>query len=255
MGGYLDYIAGESILHRLNPLTKLCLSFVLCVCCFVSDSHWVVAGVMALNVLLAAVAGRPVLRRSCHMLRALVKFSLFLFVLQVLFVRDGAVLLRLPFGLLVTDLGVSFSLLFVMRLMGATMPLALVLSVTQMNDIAAVLVEKLHVPYKYSFTLMTAVRFIPIFAHEMAEIMEAQTARGVEFDTRNFFRKIRLILPLCVPLLISSVRKIESGAIAVELRGFNCRKRGCAYKRYDILPRDLLAMASGIALLAAIATL
>lgn len=249
MGGYLDYIPGETLLHRLNPLSKLCLSFVLCICCFISDSHWVVGGIMALNLLLAAVAGRAVLTRSCKMLRALVKFSLLLFVLQVLFVREGVVWLELPFGLVVTDLGVSFSLLFVLRLLGATLPLALVLSVTQMNDIAAVMVDKLGIPYKYSFTLMTAVRFIPIFAHEMGEIMEAQTARGVEFDTQNFLRKLRLLLPLCVPLLISSVRKIESGAIAVELRGFNCRKRGCAYKHYDIVTRDYLALASGVLLL------
>lgn len=240
MTGFLDYVPGNSFLHRLNPLTKLLLSLVLCATCFISDLHLYVIGIIVANLLLAASAG--VFNRSVRMLKALIKFSVLLFVLQILFVREGTVLLSLPFDIIITDKGLSFSLLFVLRLFAATMPLALMLSVTQMNDLSNVLVDQLKIPYKYTFALMTAIRFIPIFTNEMAGIMEAQTARGVEFDTKNFFKKIRLLLPLCVPLLISSVKRIEGGAISVELRGFNCRKKGSGYKHYAFKSCDLLAL-------------
>lgn len=240
MTGFLDYVPGNSFLHRLNPLTKLLLSLILCVSCFISDRHLFVIGIIFLNLLLAASAG--VFDRSVRILKALLKFSVVLFILQILFVSDGTILLRLPLHIVITDKGLSFSLLFVLRLLAATLPLALMLSVTQMNDLSNVLVEQLRIPYKYAFALMTAIRFIPIFSNEMAGIMEAQTARGVEFDTRNFFKKIRLILPLCVPLLISSVKRIEGGAISVELRGFNCRKKGSGYKHYAFRSRDMLAI-------------
>jgi energy-coupling factor transport system permease protein len=128
--------------------------------------------------------------------------------------------------------GLRFSLLFVLRFVAATMPLTLMFSVTQMGDISNVLNLYLRIPYKYTFALTTAMRFIPLFSDEMAGIMEAQIARGVEFDTKNFFKKLRLLLPLCVPLLISSVRKIEGAAISAELRGFNFRTPASAYKRY-----------------------
>ena len=59
--------------------------------------------------------------------------------------------------------------------------------------------EKLHIPYRYAFTFSTALRFVPVFSQEMNAIMEAQTARGVEYDTRNPFKKLKLMLPLCVP--------------------------------------------------------
>lgn len=240
MNGFLDYVPGSSPLHRLNPLSKLLLSLVLCACCFISGSHLYVLGVIALNFALSASAG--LLRRAWRMLAALLKFSLVLFIVQVLFIRDGAVLFTLPLSVMITDKGVLFSMLFVLRLLAATMPLALMLSVMQMSELSGALVEKLRIPYKYAFGLTTAIRFIPIFMAEASDIMMAQTARGVEFDTRNFFKKIRLLLPLCVPLLVSSVKRIDRGAISAELRGFNCRRRGNSFHRYDMKPIDLAAL-------------
>lgn len=246
MGGFLDYVPGNSLLHRLNPLTKLLISLLLCVSCFLTNSHWAVLGIIGVNLTLAALAG--VLPRSLRMLRSLGKLSFLFFVVQILFVREGRVLLQLPLHLVITDKGLLFSLLFVLRLLAATMPLALMLSVTQMSDLSNVLVNDLKIPYKYTFALTTAIRFIPIFSAEMHAIMEAQTARGVEFDTRNFFKKLRLLLPLCVPLLISSVKKIDGGAISAELRGFNCRQNRKSYKNYGFRFLDAGAcfMAAGL---------
>lgn len=247
MGGFLDYVPGNSLLHRLNPLTKLLLSLVLCISCFLSDNHIFVLGVITVNLLMGVLAG--VAGRSVRIIKALVKLSIVLFIVQVLFIRDGNILLKLPLNIIVTDAGVSFSLLFCMRFIAATMPLVLMLSVTQMSDLTGVLVSKLRVPFRYTFVLTTAIRFIPIFSNEMASIMEAQIARGVDFDTKNFFKKIKLLLPLCVPLLISSVKRIDSGAIAAELRGFNLRKMDSGYKQYPFKINDFAALAASLALI------
>ena len=127
-----------------------------------------------------------------------------------MFIRDGRVLFTVSLlKITVTDSGVYFSLLLVLRLMAATLPLTIMLSVTQMSDLTNVLVSKLRIPYKYAFAIITVIRFIPVFSSEMNGIIEVQTARGVEFDTKNIFRKIGLIIPMYVPLLISSVKKIS----------------------------------------------
>lgn len=248
MKGFLEYVPGDTPLHRLNPLTKLLLSLLICAGCFVSGYHLFSVGIIILNLVMAASAG--ILRRAAVMLASLVKLSLVLFLIQVLCVRQGAPLLALPFGLVITDRGVSFSLLVVLRLIAATMPLALMLSVTQLSDLSGALVDRAGVPYPYAFALTTAIRFIPVFAGEMSGIMEAQTARGVEFDSRNPFKKIRLILPLCVPLLISSVQRIEGSALSAQLRGFNLRQRRSGYKRYPFRAADLAALLAGVALIA-----
>ena len=230
MEGFLDYVPGSTPLHRLHPLVKMAAAFLLCVSCFLSENLLYVLGIVGLNLLMGYMAG--IFRRSLKMLGSLLKFSLLLFVVQIFFVGEGRVLVALPFHLSITDRGLAFSLLFVLRLLAATMPLTLMLSLTQMNDLSNALVDSVGIPYKYTFALTTALRFIPLFASEMQGIMQAQMARGVEFDTRNFFKKVSLLLPLCVPLLLSSVRRVESEAIAVELRGFSCRQRGNGYKRH-----------------------
>jgi energy-coupling factor transport system permease protein len=236
----LDYTAGDSVLHRLNPITKLTLSFGLCASCFVSGDLRLILGIILLNLLVSAASG--IIRRSLRILRSLAKLSILLFVVQIFFVREGRILLRFPAGIYLTDTGLLFSLLFVSRLIAATMPLTLMLSVTRMSDISNVLNRYFRIPYRYTFVLTTAIRFIPLFADEMAAIIDAQVARGIDFDTRNVFKKLRLLLPLCVPLLISSVRRIEGGAISAELRGFNLRRPDSGRKRYPLGAADVAAL-------------
>lgn len=251
MHGFLDYVPGDSMLHRLNPLTKLLLSFLSCAACFATGSLLLCLAVIGTCLLLARSAG--IAGQALGMLRVLVKLCVFLFIMQTLFIRDGNVLFALPPAIVVTDVGIRFSLLLVLRLIGAALPPAMMLSVTKMADLSNVLVSRLGIPYKYAFALTTAIRFIPLFTDEMFAIMEAQTARGVEFDTGNIFKKTRLILPLCVPLLITSVRKTEEAAMAAELRGFNHRRKDSGYKRYPFTPEDFGALAAGAALLVAAA--
>jgi energy-coupling factor transport system permease protein len=253
MTGLLDYVPGGSFLHRLNPLTKLVLSFGLCASCFAADSVFTVLGIMALDMILAASGG--VFGRSLKTFLSLIKLSIVLFIVQILFVREGTVLVSLPPLILITGTGLRFSLLFVSRLIAATLPLTIMLSVTRMSDLSNVLNRLLRVPYKYTFALTTAIRFIPLFAEEMEAIIEAQIARGVDFDTKNFFKKIRLLLPLCVPLLVSSVRRIEGGAISAELRGFNFRTPSSGYKRYPIKTADCFAFFTLAVIMAAAAVL
>jgi len=248
MKGFLDYKPGDSVLHRLDPLTKIFLSVCICAACFLGENPAFLVFLIGCDLLLGALGG--VFDRAAGMLKGLLKISVFLFVLQLLFVRTGTPLLSLT-PLLVTDRGVMTGLRLVLRLIGATMPLALLLSVTQMSDLSGVLVQRLHVPYKYAFTLTTAIRFIPVFADSLSGIMEAQTARGVAFDTKNPFKKLGLILPLCMPLLISSVGRIHDTAAAAEMRGFTLRTRESQSRRYTFKSGDLFAALIAAALAAA----
>ena len=137
-----------------------------------------------------------------------------------------------------------------LRLIVVCMPLALVLAVTRISDLTNALVRVLHVPYQYAFTLATAIRFIPQFLEEMNGIMEAQTARGVAFDQARGLKKFSMILPLCAPLLITSVRRTEQTAVAAEVRGFRLRTRASGYKRYPFTALDAAAFLFSALLLA-----
>ena len=247
MKGILEYSQGETIIHRLNPLSKMVIAFLICLSSFANNNIYFTIGIIAVNLLIAYLA--QIFDKALSLLITLFKIGLVLFLLQVFFIRTGNTLLTLPFNLYITDIGLKFSILLVLRLVGATMPLVIILTVTRMSDLTNVMVQKLHIPYKYTFAFTTALRFIPIFENEMKGIIEAQTARGVEFDTKNPVKKLKLVLPLCVPLLISSVKRIEGSAISAELRGFNLRSRDSGYKTYGFIGLDYIAMLFSILLL------
>ncbi|MDR3345453.1 MAG: energy-coupling factor transporter transmembrane protein EcfT [Oscillospiraceae bacterium] len=219
----LTYYPGKTFLHRLDPTLKVLFAFTISTACFVFANIFVLLGILLFEFLLALSCG--LWKWGLRSILGLLKLCALLFVIQILTYGDGDVLLRLYGDWVITFEGAEIGLILTLRITASALPLALMLRVTKPTALANSLYRYLHIPYKYAFAFGMAMRFIPIFAEEMAEIMEAQTARGVELDTRSFFKKIRLLMPLCVPLLLSSVRKIETATISAELRGFGLRKR------------------------------
>ncbi len=247
MKGFLEYVPGDSFLHKMNPVAKLIAAFLLVIACFATSNFVLLAIVLAIDIFLAVQCN--MVKQTIGLARAVTIFSVLLAVIALLFTPQGDVLVALPWGYIGTG-SVLAAVLIIVRLVACAVPLFLVFYVTKMNDMANSLVKVLHVPYKYAFTFMSTVHFIPVFMNDMAGIMEAQTARGVEFDG-GLVKKIRLMVPLCVPLLVSSVRKTNSAAIAAEVRGFNLRTRESGYKEYPFSAIDGAAVAVAVVVLVA----
>ncbi|HIU04969.1 MAG TPA: energy-coupling factor transporter transmembrane protein EcfT [Candidatus Coprousia avicola] len=239
----IDYVPGDTILHRLNPVTKLALAASIIAATFLADGYAALIGLLLLTLLLGAYAGSA--SRLFSLVKVLVPVSALMLVLQLAFVRHGEVL-----WLFITTDGLVSGTKACLRLVGVALPLVLMLTVTKTTDLANACVEKLHVPYPYAFTFTTALRFVPVFTQEMNAIMEAQTARGVAFDTKNPLKKLMLMLPVCVPLLVTSVGKTDATALAAEQRGFYLRTRASSYRRYPFCARDAAAALVCVALIA-----
>ena len=247
MGGFLEYVPGNSFLHTMNPVAKLAASILIIFACFVTGNFILLAVVLVLDFFLASQAG--MLKQTIGLAKVVAAFSLLLAVLALLTTPEGDQLVALPWGYIGTG-SILAAIRIVLRLVACAVPLFLVFYVTKINDISNSLVKICHVPYKYAFTFTSTVHFIPVFMNDMAGIMEAQTARGVEFDG-GLAKRIKLMIPLCVPLLVSSVRKTNSAAIAAEVRGFNLRTRQSGYKEYPFTGIDYAAMGVGLLLLVA----
>ena len=244
MVNVIDYVPGNTLLHRLNPVAKLALAAGIILAIFLSDTYPMLIGLLLATLALGAYAG--VLKNLLGLLKVLVPLACVMLVLQTAIMRGGE-----PVFAWVTTEGLVTGSKACLRLLGVALPLILMLTVTKLNDLANAVVEKLHVPYRYAFTFTTALRFVPVFSQEMNAIMEAQTARGVEYDTKNPFKKLQLMLPLCVPLLVSSVGKTDATALAAEQRGFYLRTRESSYKRYPYTALDLATFAVAVALIVA----
>lgn len=247
MKGFLEFVPGDSFLHRMNPIAKLVSAFLIVAGCFVTGSFVLLACVLVLDAVLSARC--KMTRQALGLAKAVAAFSFLLALIALLFSPSGDVLVALPWGYVGTGSVVS-ALLIVVRLVACAVPLFLVFSVTKLTDMANVLVKVCHVPYRYAFVFASTVRFIPVFLNDMQGVMEAQITRGVEFDQGGIVNKARLMIPLCVPLLVSAVRKTDSAAIAAEIRGFNLRTRESGFKEYPFSAGDIAAMLLTVALLA-----
>lgn len=247
MAKFLEYVPGDSVLHRMNPSVKLICAVLFAIACFVTSNLVFLVVLLAAALALAVSCGLG--RETAGLCKAVFAFSLILAVVILLTTPYGVPLVPLPWGFIGTG-SLLAALTVMVRLMAAAIPLFLVFYVTKMNDITNSAVKQLHVPYKYAFTFTSTVHFIPVFMNDMAGIMEAQTARGVAFDG-SIVQKVRLMIPLCVPLLISSVRKTNSAAIAAEVRGFNLRTRASGYKEYPLGASDYAALAVCVLILVA----
>ena len=254
MKGFLDYLQGDSILHKMHPLSKIFVAALLCASAFVTSEFFYLLGIILFDILLGFVGerktGSGLFKRTLGIFRGLFKMSVFLFVLQILVIRRGDIVIPLGKSFGITDIGIRNGLLLVMRLTGATLPLSVLISVINLNDLSNTMVKELHIPYKYAFTLTSAIRFIPVFSSEMSGIIESQKARGVDFDIKNPFKKLGMILPLCFPLLMGAVRKIEFTAKAAELRGFYFRTRKSCTRVYKRHLCDYMFALIGLAILA-----
>lgn len=254
MKGFLDYLQGDSVLHRMHPLTKIFVAALLCASAFVSSDFFYLIGIIAFDIMLGVIGeGKNhsgLLKRTLGIFKGLFKMSVFLFVLQILVIRRGEIVIPLGSEFGITDVGIRNGLLLVLRLTDATLPLSVLISVINLNDLSNTMVKELHIPYKYAFTFTSAIRFIPVFSSEMSGIIESQKARGVDFDVKNPVKKIGMILPLCFPLLMGAVRKIEFTATAAELRGFYFRTRESCTRTYKHHFRDFVFAVIGLAILA-----
>lgn len=244
MVNVIDYVPGATVLHRLNPVAKLALASGIIIATFLAASYPALVGLLVITLALGAYAG--VFSRLASLLKVLLPLAAIMLALQMIFVQGGERLVGF-----VTSEGLVTGSKACLRLLGVALPLVLVLTVTKLTDLANACVEILHVPYRYAFAFTTALRFVPLFGQEMNAIMEAQTARGVEYDTKNPIKKLQLMLPLCIPLLISSVGKTDATALAAEQRGFYLRTRESSYKRYPLQALDFTAIAVAAALIVA----
>lgn len=226
MSGVADYIAKESPVHRLHPLTKLFWSLAIVSVSFIFQDPIGQMAILA-SVILVALIGRVLKELIPAFIGLLVIAGIFV-LFQIFFISDGRTLFSLipgtRFGR-ITDVGLWTCLAMAGRMIVITASFPVMMATTQIKDLVVALVNSLRIPYAYAFMFVTSLRFIPTFLGEMNQIVQAQCSRGYVTESRNPIRKLFSLAPLAVPLLISSVRKAQRLAVSMETRGFGSGQR------------------------------
>ena len=111
--------------------------------------------------------------------------------------------------------------------------------------------KKIKVPvHEMSMMMSMALRFIPTLIEETDKIMSAQKARGADFETGNLMRRAKALLPILVPLFVSSFRRADELAIAMESRCYHGGEGRTRMKTLKMQGIDFAALLLGAAFLA-----
>ena len=246
-----QYYPADSVLHRLDPRTKLMGTLVFLVSLFVAKGA---AGYALATVVLAAVIrlSRVPLKFIVSGLKAIV-ILLLVSVSFNIFLTDGTPIFTLG-PLKATREGLNLALFMGIRLIYLVIGSSILTLTTTPNQLTAGLekglgfLKKLGIPvHEIAMMMSIALRFIPILTEETDKIMKAQMARGADFESGNIIKKAKAMIPLLVPLFISAFRRAGDLAMAMEARCYHggdgrTRLHPLRYERRDVIAYLLMAV-------------
>ncbi|MCL4466357.1 MAG: energy-coupling factor transporter transmembrane protein EcfT [Chloroflexi bacterium] len=211
----VSYSFRDSFFHRLDPRTKLAWLAVMLTLCVTASQVPLLVG-LALVVLASSRAARLDLGSFWPMTKATGALALVLFLVQAVFQTEGGVLFSLgPVALHARglELAVRAALrLYVILLLSLQFTMW-----TQPAELSLVLVMA-KLPCRYALLVGLALRFIPILERDLADIFQAQAARGMELG--NALRKAIAFGPVLLPFCLRTLRRANEVALAMELRGY-----------------------------------
>lgn len=248
-----QFFPGKSLIHQLDPRTKLICVILYIVALFTAKNifgYALVFAMLALCVKISGVGVKALLRGMKPVLVILV----FTGVLNLFYTTTGTTLVKLGF-LQITTGGVQNAVFMVVRIMlliSGTFLLTYTTSPITLTDGLERLLnplKKVKVPvHDLAMMMSIALRFIPTLIEETDKIMSAQKARGADFETGSVIDKAKAMVPLMVPLFVSAFRRADELATAMECRCYHGGEGRTRLHTLRYATRDYLSGAVFVAL-------
>lgn len=241
-----QYYPTQSFVHKMDPRCKLLALIAFIVMLFVANNFYALA-VCVLVLAVALIASRVPFGRVLRSVKGIIFILVFTAVLNVLF--HGGSTVYWDWGIFTVTLeGIIFSVFLIIRLFLLIMASS-VLTLTTTPVALTDGIESLLKPLKYikfpvhelALIMSIALRFIPTLIDETNRIISAQKARGADFESGNVFKRIKAIIPILIPLLISAFRRAEELGDAMDARCYSGSKNRTKYKKLRFGWRDLIA--------------
>ncbi len=217
-----QYYKVDSLIHRMDPRTKLLATILYMVMLFMCDSV-ITYGLAFLWLVFIIVMSKVPVSFIVRGLKSIVVLLVFSAAMN-LFFASGEVVWEWKF-LHITKEGIGYavqlSVRLIMLIIGSSI-LTLTTTPTALCDgieTGLGFLNRIHVPvHEIAMMISIALRFIPILMEEADKIMKAQTARGADFESGGLWKRIMSMIPLLVPLFVCAIRRATELARAMEAR-------------------------------------
>lgn len=252
-----QYYPTQSFVHRLDPRLKLLALIAYIVLLFCADNFYSLA-LCAVVLIAAIIASKVPFGSVLRSVKAILFILIFTAVLN-LFFHGGEILLAEWWVIKIYLEAVTFTLFLMFRLFFLVMASS-ILTLTTTPVALTDGIESLLKPLTWvkfpvhviALIMSIALRFIPTLIDETNRIISAQKARGADFESGNIFKRIKAIVPILIPLLISAFRRADELGDAMDARCYSSAKTRTKYKKLKFGVRDLVAFLIFAALIAGV---
>ena len=241
------YIPGNSIVHRLDPRSKLVAMILLIIIVFWANNPITNLILFVATGIFVALSEVP-LSFFIKGLRSMFFLIAFTTLFQLFFISGGQVLFEMGF-IKITSYGIEQAgiifcrfvliIFFSTLLTLTTMPLSLATAVESLLGP----LKRFKVPvHEIGLMLSMSLRFVPTLMDDTIRIMNAQKARGVDFGEGNVIQKVKAMIPILIPLFATSLKRADSLATAMEARGYQGGNGRSQYRQLNWMNRDSIAL-------------
>ena len=246
-----QYYFGKSFLHKCDSRTKLLMTLGLIVIIFLSKNFVSMGAVVLFTVLAMAFSSVPV-KMYLKSLKPIIPIIIFTAVLNLFYSTGGTPVIEF-WKISITDKALFNALFIVIRII-CLIVCSSVLTYTTTPTMLTDGIERLLSPldlilkpfnmqvHTLAMMMTLALRFIPTLIEEIDKIMNAQKARGADLESGSLKEKIKALIPIIVPLFVSSFRRAYELAFAMDCRCYTGGKGRTRMKKMKFGCRDLIVL-------------
>ena len=248
-----QYVPKKSLLHALDPRSKIVFDIMMITVVFLVSDLWQYAIITAVTVMLMLMSRISFV----YYMKGLKALWLLIALTAVFQIFSGGGNVVWTFGILkITDLAIYNTVFITLRLIFIIL-IASILTLTtspiQLADGLESLMNSVRIPKEWShdFSMMISIafRFIPVLAVEADHVMKAQLSRGAKFDRGSLIQRMKSMVPLLIPLFVGAVRMADELALAMEARCYRGVEGRTKYKQLIFRKRDYIFTAMSFALI------
>jgi energy-coupling factor transport system permease protein len=216
------YVKRDSVLHHLNPLTKIILALSIVLISIFSPWYWTSHILLLLVIVPLCFAGRVTREYFTSAIRLIIPAAGFIFLMQAFFQPGGENVIFKFWLLDITQESLSFAFRISTRITVMISAFTLFLLTTHPNELMTDLTRR-GLPAQFAYVIISTLQILPQMQAKAQTIIAAQQSRGLDTES-TFLKRAGSVLPLVGPLVFGSLVEVEERAIAIEARGFTSKK-------------------------------
>lgn len=212
------YVKRDSVLHRLNPLTKIVLVLSILLIAFISPWYWTATILLMFVLIPLCFLGNVPREFFATVIRLILPACGFIFIMQALFQPVGETVIFRFWFLDVTQESLAFAYRIAIRIAVMISAFTLLLMTTHPNELMIDLTRR-GLPGQFAYVIISTLQILPQMQAKAQTIISAQRSRGLDTES-TFLKRAGSLVPLVGPLVFGSLVEVEERAIAIEARGF-----------------------------------